>query len=63
MNKVGRDKLRGWRDKMESFAKQHDSDAPVGYTPSTWPPFTIVDNSQIGGPGSGRGGRGVWGGL
>ena len=35
------DELREWQEAMEAQAKQHGWDAPSGYNPGNWPPFTI----------------------
>ena len=33
--------LRDWRERMEAQAKQHNWDAPSGFSPDSWPPFSI----------------------
>lgn len=35
------DELRLWKERMEAQAKQHDWDAPSGFSPDSWPPFTL----------------------
>ena len=37
------DELLEWRETMEAQAKQHGWDAPSGYNPGNWPPFTIEE--------------------
>ena len=43
--------LREWRSRMESQAREHGWDAPVGFAPETWPPFAIVDTGLNAFPG------------
>ena len=35
------DELRLWKDRMEAQAAQHSWDAPSGFSPDSWPPFTL----------------------
>ncbi len=35
------EELREWQETMEAQAKLHGWDAPVGFHPGNWPPFTI----------------------
>lgn len=37
------DELREWRETMEAQAEQRGWDAPSGYNPGNWPPFTIEE--------------------
>lgn len=37
------DELRLWQERMEAQANQHDWDAPSGFTPDSWPPFSIEE--------------------
>jgi len=37
------EELCQWQERMEAQAKQHGWDAPSGYSPSNWPPFSIEE--------------------
>lgn len=35
------EELLVWKERMEAQAKQHDWDAPAGFQPESWPPFSL----------------------
>ena len=41
------DGLRLWQARMEAQANQHDWDAPSGFSPNSWPPFTLQRPTQV----------------
>ena len=41
------DELRLWKERMEAQAKQHDWDAPAGFRPESWPPFSIEPSITV----------------